>query len=90
MEFLIHNFNKVAQIAIDQGWLRTGLFKNLNNDRCIRGRWLKGAGRTERVLYFAVNVDSGEIIDFRCIRNNREITVETVSTTDAINFLMSK
>lgn len=90
MELLTYDFNTVAQAAIDLNWTRTGLFKNLNNDRCIRGRWIKGAGRSEQALYFGVNVDTGEIVDFRCIRNNREITVETVSAAHAISFLMSK
>ena len=59
MELQIADFDTIDQVAFDYGWKRTGLFRNMSNDRCIRGRWVKGAGRSERVLYFGVSTYVG-------------------------------
>lgn len=84
------DYETAQQIAIDHGWLRTGVFRNMNGDRCIRGRWVKGAGRSERVMYLAVNVDSGEIADLRAIKANREQLVSEATLAVAIEILKSK
>lgn len=68
-------FNQVDQSAKDCGWIRTGLFRNMNGDRCIRARWIKGSGRKERALYLGINVDTGVIVDCRCIINNRSAQI---------------
>ena len=83
------DFDAINQIAADYGWSRTGLFRNIRNDRCIRARWVKGSGRSERVLYFGVNVDDGEVVDARAIAQNR-LSGNELSAAAAVNFLKSK
>ena len=63
----------IAMLAKDYGWTRTQRFNNMNGDRCIRARWQKGAGKKESVLYIAVNVDSGDVVEVRTIVGNREV-----------------